>query len=388
MEEAVFRLFGQWEYEDEEILAGIRQLIGTWGDAVYPELLRQLAGKEFDRITAQQHWQKAVNLQKILRSRKGVRFGLRPVLLHYLHQVAMEIRDPRIIEAEQLETIRKAAVTDGLTGLFQQIYFKGVLEKEIAKLRRSMGCHLAVLMLDLDHFKQYNDRCGHLAGDLALRLVADRLRENTREEDVAARYGGEEFAIFLPNTDRRQAYKIAERIRTAIEQTAFPDQELLDSGNLTISGGVAIYPDDAVTAEGLIDHADRQLYQAKDRRNAIHPASRERRRYFRKKVRSILEFATEKDTSSFHPALTQDVSAHGLNLGASLHFEQGMSVLLRFTQPFWAKSQQIKAVVRHIRQDREGMVFVGLEFDKAVADFGFSSQRSASPLCSPSPAGG
>lgn len=368
MEDEVLRLFQNWGHDDEMIVGALHALAAEWGDGVYQAAMRQLVGKDFDRVTARLYWQEAIAHRDRLGAVSGVRLGMRSALLDYLHQVVREMRDPRIVEAHLLEDIRRASISDGLTGLFQHAYFKSSLSKEIAKLNRVPG-QFAVILMDLDHFKQYNDRCGHLAGDLALRLVAERLRENTREGDVVARYGGEEFALLLPQAGRQQAFKIAERIRAAIEQTHFPSQELLDSGNLTISGGVAVYPEDGQTTEGLIARADQELYQAKSRRNAIYPVHQDRRRSFRRRVRSIIEITSDQG-KTFQPGLSLDVSRLGLTVGTSLPLEPGALVRLRLSAPFWPKKQLLMALVRHVRRDPEtGVIYTGLEFDGPTEGF-------------------
>ena len=121
----------------------------------------------------------------------------------------------------------------------------------------------SVVMMDIDFFKHYNDRHGHPAGDLVLKTIADLLRGNIRKIDVAARYGGEEFALILVETGRENATLVAEKLRKMVEEYPFPYREDQPNGKLTISAGVAAFPQDGRTAEGLVAEADRRLYQAK-----------------------------------------------------------------------------------------------------------------------------
>jgi diguanylate cyclase (GGDEF)-like protein len=122
---------------------------------------------------------------------------------------------------------------------------------------------LSAIMLDVDHFKHYNDTNGHPEGDRVLARMADILRDSVREQDVCCRYGGEEFLIVLPNTGRERALTIAERIRQAIERAPFPFEETQPMGRITASLGVASFPVHAPTAEELIQCADQALYLAK-----------------------------------------------------------------------------------------------------------------------------
>jgi diguanylate cyclase (GGDEF)-like protein len=161
------------------------------------------------------------------------------------------------------ETVERQAVTDELTGLANLRAFLNRLEQEIERSRR-FSTPLALVMLDLDHFKQINDEYGHQQGDEVLAMVADVLREFSRDIDAPARYGGEELAVILPQTDSEGAEQLAERIREAVERLEIPR---VDGGTgslrLQASFGVAALPENAVDRAGLIAAADAALYRAK-----------------------------------------------------------------------------------------------------------------------------
>ena len=151
------------------------------------------------------------------------------------------------------------ALTDPLTGLYNRRYLRRHLG---GLMENGQGRQLAVLMVDVDHFKSVNDRFGHAAGDQALRLIADTLRSNTRVFDSLARYGGEEFAVVMPGTGPEDATIAGERLRTAVEALAFdPGQGELAA--LTISVGIACAGDDPVVPDSLLHAADLALYEAK-----------------------------------------------------------------------------------------------------------------------------
>jgi len=120
-----------------------------------------------------------------------------------------------------------------------------------------------MLMIDVDHFKKYNDRNGHPAGDEALRTVARFIAEDRRAVDVVARYGGEEFAILLHDVAKPAAVEVAEKIRERISAATIAGASAQPLGKMTVSIGVALCPDDATTAEGLLESADVALYRAK-----------------------------------------------------------------------------------------------------------------------------
>ena len=157
-----------------------------------------------------------------------------------------------------LAALADAARTDPLTGLNNRRGFEECIDVEIERARRS-GHPLTLVLCDLDHFKRVNDRLGHAAGDAALSRIGRLLREGKRQIDYAARTGGEEFALILPETNEQEAYVVAERLRTAV-QDAFAE-ELVP---LTFSFGIAGFPHHGRTRDELLRSADRGLYAAKE----------------------------------------------------------------------------------------------------------------------------
>jgi len=149
---------------------------------------------------------------------------------------------------------------DGLTNLYNHRHFVATLNTEIEKTSR-IKAPVSLIMADIDNFKRYNDTHGHPKGDVLLRQVAGILIDNTRQRDIVARYGGEEFVIILPVTGRYGARRVAETIRAQVEHAHFEGQE--QSGQITVTLGVAVFPEDADTAEALIQKADDALYRGK-----------------------------------------------------------------------------------------------------------------------------
>ncbi len=169
----------------------------------------------------------------------------------------------------QSRELRRISITDPLTGLLNRRYFQERLAEEVDRATRH-GHPLSLIMIDIDHFKPYNDANGHPAGDKALVLLGRVLRASIRTIDVVSRYGGEEFAVILPETRKGEAAEIGERIRTEVEGLCFPGEEAVPGGRLTVSLGVAGFPEDARDMKKLIHRADRALYQAKEQgRNRI-----------------------------------------------------------------------------------------------------------------------
>ena len=178
----------------------------------------------------------------------------------FANQAIMMIDRTSMFErAGQLE---KLSLTDPLTGLYNRRFLEPRLEEEISRSRRQ-GQSFSLILADLDNFKIYNDICGHLAGDKALRKAALLMRRSAREMDLVVRYGGEEFCLILPNTSKKESLFVAERLRRSIESDIFPGETNLPLGRLTVSLGVAAYPEDGDAIHDLINAADLALYRAK-----------------------------------------------------------------------------------------------------------------------------
>lgn len=169
-------------------------------------------------------------------------------------------------------------IIDALTEIYNYRYFR---EKLLGELRRADRYRhkLSILMLDLDHFKQINDQHGHQTGNVILREVSNIIKECIRDIDIVARYGGEEFVVILPQTDEEDARIIAERIRETVDRCFFPNSRSQREIRLTVSLGVATYPEGVHTIEQLLEKVDKALYRAKtEGRNRVFIAEKPRRR--------------------------------------------------------------------------------------------------------------
>ncbi len=163
---------------------------------------------------------------------------------------------------QQYDQAQTMAITDPVTGLYNHLYFQDRLANELERSNR-FGMPVALLFGDIDHFKVLNDSFGHQFGDRVLREMADILKNTVREVDIVARYGGEEFAVILPGTDAQGGQYIAERIRRAIAEHNFFGNNPNLRQEITISIGVAAYPEDGRSREDLVWKADRSMYYAK-----------------------------------------------------------------------------------------------------------------------------
>lgn len=170
-------------------------------------------------------------------------------------QIALEFR-----KVELYEQVQELSIIDGLTEVYLRRYLMVRLEEEVDRARR-LGLTFSVGMVDVDHFKQCNDKFGHLVGDAVLKKIAERLKASVREVDMIARYGGEEFCIVLPETSKELAMVVAERLRRSVEGKEI--RAFDESVRVTVSVGVATYPEDAEYVAALIDKADNALYKSK-----------------------------------------------------------------------------------------------------------------------------
>lgn len=166
-----------------------------------------------------------------------------------------------MINLQLRETLRTQSLRDALTGLYNRRYLEENLHRELQRCERR-GLPLSVLMLDIDHFKRFNDQNGHAAGDILLARIGQTLQSLTRDEDIACRYGGEEFIIVLPETDAASALRRAEDIRAAIGSTSVTHMRKV-LGPSTASIGVASFPHDGDAPARLLEVADAALYRAK-----------------------------------------------------------------------------------------------------------------------------
>ena len=177
--------------------------------------------------------------------------------------VARALEKQQLAErARQAEVYEKLAHTDGLTELYNYRFFQRLLRAEMSRAQRFQR-PLSLIMLDVDDFKMYNDVYGHQAGDQALRQLARLLRRSSRSYDLVARYGGDEFAVILPETNKKTAAEVAERMRTFVAQTRLEDEHQGWGWHVTASLGIASFPEDAAETVDLVRKADQALYQAK-----------------------------------------------------------------------------------------------------------------------------
>jgi len=236
-----------------------------YGESIYSILLYCLTFKPFDADEAQRLWQEVLQHKYLMSERLRRDVGMRVATLDYFLHYKRIILDARMIALQDLDEILVVANRDSLTGLYNHRSFYERLEEEVERARGG-GRKLSLLMVDIDHFKTYNDTNGHLAGDEVLRatgrLLRDLVAEMSRDFRVA-RFGGEEFILAMPGMNREQAFECSEKVRLAILRHRYPYEQNQPEGDLTISGGIASMPEDGRSSTELLSSADEALYRAK-----------------------------------------------------------------------------------------------------------------------------
>jgi len=227
-------------------LATLFLLVGVWYGTEW-FMLRKIGGllRAADRVRGGD-----------LNARTGIPYGGEE-----LSQLAQAFDDMALALQQREQKLQEQAISDPLTGLYNRRYLSEFLPRELVRCRRS-ATPVAVMLIDLDHFKRINDSFGHEAGDVVLKAIAALLKSKVRGSDMACRYGGEEFALILPETDLDAAVRRAEVIRLAIAHLGLGHAGTL-LGKITTSLGIALFPVHGEDSESLLRVADVALYAAK-----------------------------------------------------------------------------------------------------------------------------
>jgi diguanylate cyclase (GGDEF)-like protein len=221
---------------------------------------------------AKRDWQNILRHKHFMSEKLGRNVGIRVATLDYYTNITRQMASPVIVDLTEYSKTVKESITDPLTFCYNRRYFDYVLNHTIAKSTEKKS-PLSLMMIDIDYFKQYNDQNGHLMGDFALIEVSRILHVISRRSDVVARWGGEEFAIVLPSIFVDEALLLAEKIRSAVEDFRFPNEQSQPGKRLTISIGVAEYSEEMKTTNELVKMADTALYKAKSEgRNCVRKA--------------------------------------------------------------------------------------------------------------------
>ncbi len=322
----IIKLLSQEEMDSEAFLDKLRNLEDEYHVQVYALVLLVLAHLSFNEMEAKNHVIKILNHRKEMQKKLKRDIGLRVAALDYFLNIEKRLDNPKVIELSLYEQTERSALTDWLTGLHNQRFFRIYLQKEIQRAKR-YKFSLSLLFLDIDDFKDINDQYGHLFGDVVLKEASKIIHRNVRDSDVAFRYGGEEFAVILPETTRMGAYIVAERIRMGIEK-GFDEMEIVGKRlELTISGGVSVFPDDSFSFTDMVEKADKALYNSKaSGKNKISIFYMERRDFIRFDLSSDelkVNIIASGEKSEWEECHTKNLSQSGILFEATEPFNVG-----------------------------------------------------------------
>ncbi len=264
---------------ERDLIKTLEVMAVDHGDAAYSTILHVLTNLALDPAQAKRCWHEIIDHRQTMNGLMGREVSLRTAICDYFCSVQKFLKNPKVVEIKIFEETVKHSKYDTLTGLLNRKSFDDAMAREISQANR-YGMDLSILFLDIDNFKEVNDTHGHPFGDTVLRIVADIVKSELRAEDIACRYGGEELVVIFPQIDREDAFVVADRIRTRVEETPLVNNN--QTFFITVSGGLASFPADSNRADSLLACADSALYRAKGAgKNIISYSSADKRRYTR-----------------------------------------------------------------------------------------------------------
>ena len=230
----------------------------TLGNKFYSDLLFAVTHQYFEPDIAKTLWQEIVRHKYEMSAALKRDIRLVVAALDYLSNITENIESTTLISEEHIAHIVDISLRDGLTGLFNHAFFYRKIEFEL-KIFTRYGTPISLMMVDIDNFKDFNDRYGHQEGDAVLHSVGAIIESVTRDSDICCRYGGEEFGVILTSTGRREALLLGERLRKAVEEYR------KDTTKITVSIGIAAVSgkQPLPTPQSLVKEADDALYEAK-----------------------------------------------------------------------------------------------------------------------------
>ncbi|MCX7726891.1 MAG: diguanylate cyclase [Chitinispirillaceae bacterium] len=257
--------------DDEQLLESIGKKPGTY----YRDLIFAIIQIRLPEAEAERDWKEILKHKYILSEKLGRNVGIHVATLDYYTNIKKKVTTPKIIDANEYVDTASRALIDDLTKAYNRRFFDEEL-KRLFNIAKNTGKVFSLIMLDLDHFKIYNDLNGHIQGDIALIETVRILHAVCSKDDTVCRYGGEEFAILLNAQPLNLALRTAEHIRQAIYDYRFVNEQVLPLGRLSVSLGVTSYREDIKTPQEMIEEADVALYRAKSSgRNRVKPFLKE-----------------------------------------------------------------------------------------------------------------
>lgn len=320
-------------HNTERLLARLDGISQESGIGAYAALILILTHLAFEESEARGHWEAILRRREEMSRGMGRDAGIRVAVLDYFMNVNRRLVQPTMIELELIESGTEDAAKDKLTGLSTDRAFRTALQRELRRARRYEQ-HAAVVLFDLDDFAEANQLFGHLVGDRLLRESAILLSNKIRDIDLAARPGEDELALLLPETDRNGGLLVAERFRREFESFFARRESAGKPVRLTVSAGVACYPEDANTPEALLECAAQALYHAKAAgKNAVQLFHPERRRYLRFELepgRFEVEVLAPSETVAVR---MRNFSRNGILFSSPERLDLGEEIEIRLADP-------------------------------------------------------
>lgn len=245
--------------DDEYLLESIGKKPGTY----YRDLIFAIIQIRLPEEEAKRDWKDILMHKYLLSEKLGRNVGIHVATLDYYTNIKKKVTNPKIVDVHEYVDTASRAITDELTKAYNRHFFDDEFRK-IFMQAKTLGKIFSLIMLDLDHFKIYNDLNGHIQGDIALIETVRILHAVCSKDDIVCRYGGEEFAILLVEQSVSLGLKTAENIRRAIFDYRFVNEQLLPNGRLSASLGLTTYRRDITTPQEMIEEADVALYRAKN----------------------------------------------------------------------------------------------------------------------------
>ena len=245
--------------DDESALDMIGKKPGTY----YRDIIFALIQIRLPEEEAQRDWKEILKHKFLISEKLGRNVGIHVASLDYYTNIKRKLVSPKIVDARDYVDTASRALVDDLTKAYNRHFFDEEFKRLFAAATQT-GTVFSLIMLDLDHFKIYNDLNGHIQGDLALIETVRILHAVCSPDDTVARYGGEEFAILLPSQPLNHALRTAENIRAAIFDYRFVNEQQLPNKRLTASLGVTAFRGEIKSTVAMIEEADSALYQAKN----------------------------------------------------------------------------------------------------------------------------
>jgi len=287
-----------------------------------------------DKLKDIKDWKDILNHQKLLKESLRRDISIQTALLDYLLSTESASQEAHLIELSSTEKVVYASIVDPLTGLYNDRHFQTITEAEL-KRARNYNLPLTLIILDADNFGMYTAIYGHESGDIALKEIARILKNNCRREDMLFRLMKNRFALLLLNIPRKGAHRLSARMRETVEKFHFKGEERMPVKRLTVSGGIAVYPEDGKNSQTLIMAAEEALTIAKESgKNRVLEYSVKRRGTPRIKLEAEARYYV-KGRSDIKPQTVyiKNISESGVLLKAGSNLPLGGDVIMRIKLP-------------------------------------------------------